>query len=189
MDVEVWVPVKGYEGHYEVSTHGRVKSLTRTLPHAHSGTKTYPETILSPAVAKKGHLQVGLNLDGKRRTVLVHHLVAEAFLGERPEGLQVRHLDGNPANNHVTNLLWGTGGENNRDAVRHGTHYAASKTECPRGHLLVPPNLVPSLLKKGRRDCLACSRARPKVRSNPDLDLQTVADDYYRDLIPRKTDQ
>lgn len=72
---------------------------------------------------KFGYHQVGLNIgNGKVCRRLVHALVLNAFVGPRPKGMQCRHLDGNPDNNHISNLVWGTARENQIDRRRHGTH-------------------------------------------------------------------
>src|SRR5213596_1074117 len=97
---ESWLPVPGYEQAYAVSSLGRVLSLPR--PHARGG------GIMRPPLGKRGYLTVELWRDGKSKTVGVHQLVALAFLGPRPEKQEVRHLDGNPLNNHLTNLAHGT---------------------------------------------------------------------------------
>jgi hypothetical protein len=69
-----------------------------------------------------GYQRVKIAIDKKRRHMLVHQLVLETFVGERPSGMQCRHIDGNQLNNHVKNLRWGTASENKRDCVKHGTH-------------------------------------------------------------------
>lgn len=69
-----------------------------------------------------------------RKRFLIHTLVLEAFVGPRPEGAVCCHIDGDPTNNHVTNLRWGSYSDNNHDLVRHGTHFQASKTHCSKGH-------------------------------------------------------
>jgi hypothetical protein len=104
---EQWRPVPGFEGKYEVSDLGRVKSLRWTPPR-----------ILRPGPSNYGHLSVAL---GQRNTRMIHQLVLLAFVGPRPPGQEARHLDGDPANNRLDNLCWGTRGDNIRDAVRHGT--------------------------------------------------------------------
>lgn len=124
-----WRPVAGYEGIYEVSSNGQVRSVSRRG-------KTRGK-ILKPQVRKQrnaGHLLLKLRRDGVQKTKTVHQIVAEAFLGRRPEGMQIRHLDGNPANNNVSNLAYGTSSENRLDSVRHGTHNNARKTTCKNGH-------------------------------------------------------
>ncbi len=69
---------------------------------------------------RDGHIKVTL----KGKAALVHRLMLEAFVGPCPPGMQCRHIDGNPANNRIENLAWGTRSENVMDAVRHGTHGA-----------------------------------------------------------------
>jgi len=86
------------------------------------------------ATAKQpwGYMEVGVMQDGKRIDRLVHRLVLEAFVGPRPEGMECRHLDGNPANNATWNIEWGTSVENSADQATHGTrdfgeHHGRSK--------------------------------------------------------------
>ncbi len=76
---------------------------------------------LKPVPSQDGYLRVYLSQDGKEKTVYVHAMVLTTFVGPCPEELQCRHLDGNPANNHVANLAWGTRLENDRDKLLHGT--------------------------------------------------------------------
>jgi len=95
---------------YEVSSFGRVRS------HAWGKLR-----ILNPYPNTTGYLLLNWLADGKRHSRLLSHLVLEAFVGPRPEGKETRHLDGNRRNNHLSNLAWGTRGENNEDKVRHGT--------------------------------------------------------------------
>lgn len=75
---------------------------------------------LRPHQQHRGHCAVDL---GRKATRFVHRLVLEAFVGPCPEGQQCRHLDGNPLNNQLSNLAWGTPRENHADSVRHGTAY------------------------------------------------------------------
>ena len=115
---ETWKSVPGYEGHYEVSDFGRV----RTLKYSKS------DPVLSAIVhPKTGYLQVQLWKAQSPRTWLVHQLVASAFLGARPHGLQVRHLDGDRANARLDNLKYGTPKENCADKVLHGTSQRGDK--------------------------------------------------------------
>lgn len=108
-DVECWVPIAGFEGHYEVSDRGQVASL-----------KFGRRRILSPKRQRSGHLGVGLCLKGEKTQWRVHRLVMASFVGPCPEGQEVRHLDGDPTNNALSNLVYGTVSENHRDAYRHG---------------------------------------------------------------------
>lgn len=68
-----------------------------------------------------GYSVVTLHRDGRAHDFRVHVLVLTTFVGPCPDGMQCRHLDGNPANNHVSNLAWGTPRENQHDRIRHGT--------------------------------------------------------------------
>lgn len=133
-DVEVWLPVVGYCGTYEVSSHGRVRSCARSWSQLNRwgvvAPRFWPERILKQTVDRGryayGRLQVKLCSRDKQITRLVHQIVAEAFIGPRPAGMEVAHNDGNPANNHVSNLRYATPRENTHDKVRHGTILAGS---------------------------------------------------------------
>lgn len=124
-DVEIWRPVVGYEGAYEVSSLGRVRSLDRMIQcrawdkyaKVHVPTlKRAKGRVLRPGLSS-GHLTVALGKDNSR---LVHHLVLEAFVGPRPEGCESLHADDVGDNNVLGNLSWGTRSQNLHDAVRNG---------------------------------------------------------------------
>lgn len=157
---ETWKPVVGYEGLYEVSDHGRVRSLTRKIKCKDGRTQTRKGRVLKANKANNtDHLFVHLckDLEGKRSRS-VHSLVAEAFLGERPEGLNVCHWDDVPTNNHVSNLRWGTHSDNQQDRIRNGLHHESNKTHCPQGHPYTPENtrIIPS--RPNARYCKACQK-------------------------------
>lgn len=111
---EIWMDVKGYEGLYQVSDLGSIKRTSDQYGRI-------VNRILINSTKQCGHLCVTLSFKGKTKTRLVHHLVLEAFIGLRPVGTECRHLDGNPANNKLNNLKWGTRSENVEDAMKHGT--------------------------------------------------------------------
>ena len=98
--VEYWLPVKGYEGLYEVSNWGRVRST-----QYHRGTTTH---LLSPSIKKNGYVYVTLCKNKKTHTLLVHRLVAEAFLPNTDGLPQVNHKNENKLENYVWNLEWCT---------------------------------------------------------------------------------
>lgn len=98
---EVWKDIKGYEGLYQISNLGRVKS-----------TKRHEETIMSPPRDKVGYTRVSLLKDGYRKTYLVHRLVAEMFIPNPDNKKEVDHIDTDPTNNVVTNLRWVSPSEN-----------------------------------------------------------------------------
>ena len=135
---ERWRPVVGHEGEYEVSDQGRIRSLDRVITFSDGRYRSARGRTLKPWTMKRvGHQVVGLT--GKRK-FLVHVLVLEAFVGPRPDGMVCCHNDGDATNNRVENLRWDTYVENNKDLVRHGTHWQVRKTKCPRGHDYSPEN-------------------------------------------------
>lgn len=155
---EEWRPVVGYEGLYEVSSLGRMRSLDRYVTPNH-GRWTYfvPGVVLKPLTQKSGHLAIWLS-NGTARREMIHRLVLAAFVGPCPVNMEGCHNNGNPGDNRVSNLRWDTRSSNRRDSVIHRTHMNSRKTHCQHGHLLVEPNLKPAALKKGSRYCLACGR-------------------------------
>lgn len=103
---------------YSVTEDGWIWSKKR--PHTHGG-------FLTLRVASHGYKYVMLCKDGKRITKLVHTLIASAFLGPCPKGMECRHLNGDRLDNRIANLKWGTRGENSLDAIKHGTHVGLKK--------------------------------------------------------------
>lgn len=126
--MEIWKDIKGYEGRYQVSNLGRVKSLERYVKCGTNGNgkKKVNEKILKAgAYCKTGHVSVVLGRGGNGQPV--HSLVAKAFIGERPEKHNVCHNDGNPKNNKLENLRYDTRSNNNIDVFKHGRTMGASK--------------------------------------------------------------
>lgn len=123
-DTEEWSPIKGYEGLYEVSTYGRVKSLSRTMPHETFGTWNIKERILKQhwAGPKSGQYKIVWLHKGKgeQHSFRVHRLVAETFIDNPEQKEQVNHIDCDRENNAVWNLEWATPKENTVHAVLNG---------------------------------------------------------------------
>lgn len=153
-----WRSVAGYEGIYEVSSDGRVRSLRRMdrVGRRVGGRE------LSIHTHPSGHQMVKLSKNGIYKQAKVHRLVLIAFAGPPPDGCEALHNDGDPANNRVENLRWGTRSENVRDRVRHGTHFWANKTHCPQGHAYDKANTHTT--SDGRRMCRECLRTRARNR-------------------------
>ena len=82
---------------------------------------------MKPILAKTGYFVVGLKQSRHKIPLVIHRLVLEAFVGLCPEGMECRHLDGNPKNNNLSNLRLGTRSENQQDSVSHGTKYSHFK--------------------------------------------------------------
>lgn len=131
---EIWKPVVGYEGRYEISNLGRVKSLARTMNHyrATSGKAYIEERFLRLLSGGKRNRKLKFLAygggNGQKRLLYVHQQVMYAFIGTRPSGAVIRHLDGNDQNNCLDNLCYGTSSENARDRVLHGTDARGSKS-------------------------------------------------------------
>lgn len=109
---EIWKPIPGHEGKYEVSCLGNVRSLTRRVrlvAHGRETTRVAKGVLLRPGKTQSGHVTVAI---GRGNSRPVHQLVMEAFVGPRPEGNEVLHLNGNPSDNRLENLKYGTRREN-----------------------------------------------------------------------------
>ena len=123
--VEIWKAIPGWEGFYEVSDLGRVRSIER-LARVNSVNPERKRRMggqvrkLTPGT--NGYLFVVLTALGRRERWGAHQLVLAAFIGPRPTGLVSRHLDGNNINNVPRNLAWGTHKENMEDRKKHGRY-------------------------------------------------------------------
>ena len=103
---EEWKPIKGYEGLYEVSDWGRVKSLERDYIVGNNAVRHQDVIILKPWKNGDGYLHVLLSKNGKRKTFKIHRFVAEAFIPNPNNYEVVHHKDHNKLNNKVENLEW-----------------------------------------------------------------------------------
>lgn len=120
MQIEEWRPIAGYEGSYEVSSLGSVRSIPHVVKNRYS-TALRGGRVLRQTPDKRGYLLVGLSRGMKVTTVKVHRLVAAAFISAPPTiDAQVNHLDCVKAHNAVSNLEWCTRQENHRHAVDAG---------------------------------------------------------------------
>lgn len=117
---EVWRPVVGYEGYYEVSSYGRVKRCAKDIQYYMRGkliTRKGREKILSPGIKDTGYYNVSLFVDNIGKTHKVHRLVAEAFIPNPDNKPFIDHIDANRLNNRVENLRWVTPTENNANPI------------------------------------------------------------------------
>jgi hypothetical protein len=110
--MEIWKDIPGYEGQYQASDIGRIKSI--------GNDKTRKEKILKLTNHKSGYLAVNLSKNGIDKKLKVHRLILMAFVGQCPTGYECLHLDDNRKNNNIKNLRWGTSSENNKMRYNHG---------------------------------------------------------------------
>lgn len=119
MDEEIWKSIKGYEGLYEVSSFGRIKSLSKIRRGGrYNAPMVYRERILKPNKNGQGYFKVSLCKNGSVKTGVVHKLVAVAFHGA--SCLEVNHIDGIKTNNDADNLEYVTSSENHFHAYKNG---------------------------------------------------------------------
>ena len=173
--MEEWRDIKGYEGLYQVSSEGRVRSLDREISD-YRCSRTRLGIILRPCLAK-GYFIVVLSKEGTHTCKLVHRLVYEAFNGEIPEGMQVNHIDEDKTNNRLDNLNlmtpkeninWGTRNERVSIKTRNGFNNRIKPKQVygydKDGNLVVS---FPSAAEAGRNgydsgDVSACARGKYK---------------------------
>jgi hypothetical protein len=130
---EVFVPISGYEGIYEISSYGTVRSLDRVVARDKTGGLTKKGQTLKANVTPKGYLRIQLQKDGSCEHKFVHVLVAENFIENTNNKPYVNHIDGDKMNNHISNLEWVTSSENLIHAYENGLAHPTTKylVECP----------------------------------------------------------
>lgn len=123
---EKWKSVVGYEGIYEVSALGRVRSLDRKIRHRSGGLRRWRGRILVP-VKRFQYWAVSLHKNGMQDTKQIQSLVMTAFIGGPPNNMEICHNDGDGRNNTLTNLRYDTRASNCEDRKRHGTAPVGSR--------------------------------------------------------------
>ena len=117
--MERWKDITGFEGLYQVSDLGRVRSVSRVIPHKRFGTwKVRGRILRLRSSGRCGHLKVNLHKDGHGWSARVHRLVLVAFVGPCPEGKECLHGPAGVSDNSIPNLKWGTRSENQLDKHR-----------------------------------------------------------------------
>src|SRR5882757_8352792 len=143
---EEWRVIPGRGGFYSVSSFGRVRSEDRKIIRSDGKKKTFKGILLSGSGGGKYYQTVVIAISGTKTTRYIHDLVTETFLGPKPKGKEVRHLDGNKHNNFVGNLCYGTKSENARDTVNHGNCSFTGKRFSQK----IPEEEVIAICKAGR---------------------------------------
>jgi hypothetical protein len=119
--MEEWKDVPEYEGLYQVSTLGRVRSVDRVV-RSGNWLHPYKGKVLAQRRVWNGYLQISLSKEGRIKQIMTAHLVLATFVGPCPPGMECCHFDGDRKNNMIDNLRWDTRSSNGYDRVRHGTH-------------------------------------------------------------------
>lgn len=129
MQTEIWKPISGYNGYYEVSNLGRVRSLTRKIERTDpkDSTKkrlfTYKGKLVPFWITKKGYCRCTLNINGQKKNHLVHQLVAKEFIKNKESKPQVNHINCIKTDNRIENLEWVTNSENFKHAIENNLMY------------------------------------------------------------------
>ena len=123
---EIWKDIKGYEGLYQVSNFGNVKSLDRYIINKNGDKQYFPGKYLNQGISDN-YLKVILSKNNKQRTFRVHILVARTFIPNPENKPEVNHIDGNKSNNRVDNLEWNTRSENELHAYKNGLSKPSDK--------------------------------------------------------------
>lgn len=117
---EVYVDIRGYEGYYQVSNYGNVRSLDRVIVEKTGKTQTLKGRVLKQRINCSGYSEVGLRRNGNRATLAIHKLVAQAFISNPNNKPTVNHLNGIKTDNNISNLEWATYSENLSHAYKAG---------------------------------------------------------------------
>lgn len=183
-ETEIWKSVPGWEGRYEASSLGRVRSLPRQVVGKTGRKVNLRGKVMDAKPGPNGYILLSLCKGGKKKPEYAHRMVAMAFHGLPSPGSVTRHLDGSRDNNRPENLAWGTEWENSQDMLAHGRSHGLNKEHCPRGHILQKPNIPPFLVKRGKRECWSCRRARAAMLlvGNEET-MQEASDRFYREIM------
>lgn len=124
MEKEIWKDIKGYEGLYQISNLGRVKSLERICFQSPLKKRKINEKIMKfDKSSKAGYIRISLNKDGNKKKYSVHRLVAQTFIPNPHNYPQINHIDENKQNNNINNLEWCTVKYNNNYGSRKGLNF------------------------------------------------------------------
>ncbi len=161
---ECWLSIAGFEGIYEVSDLGRVRSLDRMEPWM-DRTRRRRGCVLRTSPGEYGHLTVNLYRNGVARHHGVHRLVLEAFVGPCPEGMEGCHVNSDPGDNRLENLKWDTPKNNQAESHRLGRAYF-SRVKMSPVHAVV-------------------AELADELRSEGSVELADVFERLSKKLLPR----
>lgn len=156
---EVWLDISGYEGIYQISNLGRVKSLERVVVGGNGGKRFLAEKILKVGSDRYGYQQIQLSNGGVRKCHRIHVLVASHFLGnDDPEKIEVHHKDHDKKNCHVSNLEWVTKSHNQKESARfYGRLVTKECLDCGKTYESIRSNISKYCSTKCRNNALITS--------------------------------
>lgn len=179
---EIWKDIRNFEGIYQVSNLGKVRSLDRITQRSDGTVQKSKGQILKPGSNGRGYMQVNLYKASKVFHEAVAYLVLEAFVSKRPVGMEACHNDGNNSNDTLENLRWDTHSNNQLDQIKHGTHFNTNKTHCKYNHKLGGSNT--RYKSDGTTQCRACSCAHAYFQRRSTTEtFDVVANRYYERIM------
>lgn len=174
-NIEVWKDILGYEGCYQISNIGNIKSLKRTVLYSKVGLKNIKERILKKRIQNSGYLIVDLRLLNKVKTFTIHRIVAEYFVPNLNNKPCVNHIDGNKLNNNYYNLEWNTYSENNNHAINTGLRKINCIVQKDKNDVII--NRFNSI----KEACLVTGISMPSIsRSTSGIRLITKGFKFYK---------
>ncbi|APZ81714.1 HNH homing endonuclease [Rathayibacter phage NCPPB3778] len=168
IDIELWRAAPGFEGSYEVSSHGRVRSLLRV----DSGGNLRQPQMISLQTAPDGGIRVRLQKEGKGYNIWLGRLVLGAFVGAGQEGDIAHHIDGDKKNNNLSNLEWMALAEHTRGRFTGVVSQNGRKTHCKMGHPYDEANTI--FYRKGKGVGRSCRECKHKRHTRPRTALSSA---------------
>lgn len=148
---EVWRDVTDFEGHYQVSNLGRVRSLDRTIVDSKGVTRNRKGRIIKLNLKPSGYVNVNLQKGSNRKYFRVHRLVAQEFIDNPNSYPEVNHINGIKDDNRAENLEWCTSSQNQKHAIELGLNVVAKGSKCSYA-ILDEEKVRKIILSKGKSD-------------------------------------
>lgn len=173
--MEEWKPVLGYEGYYEVSNFGNVKSVGRYVTKSDGVVQFRKPKDMSQVKNKDGYLTVHLSKEGKSKRYRVHTLVAQAFVPGYKSGFEVNHIDFKRTNNRFDNLEWVSHKDNVIHTINNGRHYSNKDLTGSNN-----PNYQNKTLREkyaNDKELARIKQSRPGIQNGRATSIKAISDD------------
>lgn len=169
---EIWKDIPGYEGLYQASNLGQIRSLDRIVEYVKHysdrdvrAVHKFKEKVLKQSFTS-GYLGVLLSVDGIKTSELVHRLVASTFVKNPDNKPQVDHKDGDRTNNRVDNLIWVTSKENHADTISKGQHTCQQESKTKQVIDVDTGEIFNSMMSAERKYSIPIGRISSAIKSN-----------------------